>query len=134
MSAERLRPDAALIERLRAAIGDAGVVDDEPALRHYNASPWSQAEGGAHVVLKPRSTKEVSACMQLCAAARVGVVPYGGGTGFLGGQIASADGSEIVLSLERMTAIRSLDAVSAACDRWGRGHGGRSARSGAGGR
>ena len=114
MSRERLRLDTALIDRLRAAIGDAGLVDDEAALRRYNTSSWSDAAGGARLVLRPRSTDEVSACMRLCAETRIGVVPYGGGTGFLGGQIAAADGSEIVLSLERMTTIRAFDAVSGA--------------------
>jgi FAD/FMN-containing dehydrogenase len=114
MSRERHRPDAALIDRLRAAIGDAGLVDDEAALRRYNTSPWSDAAGGARLVLRPRSTDEVSACMRLCAETRIGVVPYGGGTGFLEGQIAAADGSEIVLSLERMTTVRAFDDVSCA--------------------
>lgn len=111
---ERRGPDATLIGRLRSAAGDAGFVDDEPSLRRYNISPWSDAPGGARIVLRPRGTGEVSECVRLCAEARVGVVPYGGGTGFLGGQTAAADGSEIVLSLERLTAIRALDAASGA--------------------
>lgn len=60
MSAERRKSDAALIGRLRVAIGEAGIVDDEAALRRYNASPWSDAAGGARVVLRPRSTNEAS--------------------------------------------------------------------------
>jgi FAD/FMN-containing dehydrogenase len=44
--------------------------------------------------------------------ARVGVVPQSGNTGLVGGQIPNENGREILLSLDRMTAIRSVDAES----------------------
>lgn len=112
MAPERRKLDAGLITQLRAALGDDGLVDDEAALGRYNASPWSGQTGGARIVLRPRSTTEVATCLRHCADARVGVVPHGGGTGFLGGQIAAAEGLQIVLALERMTAIRALDIAS----------------------
>ena len=49
--------------------------------------------------------------MRLCAAARVGLVPYAGGTGLVGGQLATAGPMPLVLSFERMTRIRDLDLV-----------------------
>jgi FAD/FMN-containing dehydrogenase len=60
--------------------------------------------GGA--VACPRSTAEVSRIVQACAEARVGIVPRAGGTGLVGGQIMAAGASPLIVSLERMTALR----------------------------
>lgn len=60
--------------------------------------------GGA--VACPRSTAEVSRIVQACAEARVGIVPRAGGTGLVGGQIMAAGVSPLIVSLERMTALR----------------------------
>ena len=63
--------------------------------------------GQGRAVACPRSTEQVSAIVSACAAARVAIVPLGGGTGLVGGQIA-VDGPEpLLLSLERMTALRA---------------------------
>ena len=43
-----------------------------------------------------------------CAAARVGIVPYGGGTGLVGAQIMVAGPLPLVLSLERMNRTRGV--------------------------
>ena len=63
--------------------------------------------GTAEWVALPRTTQEVSAIVRACARDRVAVVPYGGGTGLVGGQLA--DGTPaLTLSLERMDAVRGL--------------------------
>lgn len=68
--------------------------------------PRGRWVGQGRAVACPRSTAEVSAVVKACAAARVGIVPLGGGTGLVGGQL-SPDGPEpLILSLERMTALR----------------------------
>ena len=65
------------------------------------------SSGTAQWVALPRTTKEVSAIVRRCARERVAVVPYGGGTGLVGGQLA--DGTPaLTLSLERMDAVRGL--------------------------
>jgi FAD/FMN-containing dehydrogenase len=60
-------------------------------------------------VALPRSTPEVARIVGLCAEARVGIVPYGGGTGLVGGQTLIEGPAPLILSLERMTAIRAVD-------------------------
>ena len=60
------------------------------------------------VVAAPRTTEEVSAIISLAAQALVPVVPYGGGTGLVGGQIKSEGPVPLLLSLERMNAIREV--------------------------
>ena len=60
-------------------------------------------------VVRPGSTAEVSAVVSACAAAGVAIVPQGGNTGLVGGQIPDASGAELVLSLKRLNRIREVD-------------------------
>ena len=46
--------------------------------------------------------------MRACAAARVGVVPYGGGTGLVGGQLMPDGPAPVILSVERMNRVRDV--------------------------
>jgi FAD/FMN-containing dehydrogenase len=59
-------------------------------------------------VALPRDTEQVATILRACAAARVGVVPLGGGTGLVAGQVATEGPAPILLSLERMSAIREV--------------------------
>ena len=65
--------------------------------------------GDSSLLLRPRSVAEVSEVLSHCHALGVGVVPQGGNTGLCGGAIPALDGSEVLLSLERMNGIRELD-------------------------
>ena len=64
------------------------------------------AKGGATRVALPRTAEEVSLILRHCHATRTPVVPYGGGTGLVGGQIHGGDA--LVISLERMDRILSV--------------------------
>ena len=83
-----------------------------PAEPRYREELRGLSRGTAAHVALPRSTAEVATIVAACAEARVAIVPYGGGTGLVGGQIDEGriDGkaSALVLSLERMQAVRSL--------------------------
>ena len=46
--------------------------------------------------------------MTACAQARVGIVPFGGGTGLVGGQVAEDGPKPLILSLEKMNAVREV--------------------------
>ena len=74
----------------------------------YLEEPRGRLSGLAGAVALPRSAKEVSVIMRACHDARVPVVPYGGGTGLVGGQLACDGIVPLVLSLERMQAIRQI--------------------------
>lgn len=70
--------------------------------------PRGRFVGQGGLLARPRSTDEVARILRLCDMARVPVVPYGGGTGLVGGQIAPDGPTPVILSLERMRAIRAL--------------------------
>jgi len=65
-------------------------------------------KGQAGVILAPTTTNDVATIVQHCFEARVGVVPYGGGTGLVGGQVCESGPTPVILSLERMNSVRGL--------------------------
>lgn len=69
-------------------------------------------QGSTPLVLKPASTNEVSRIMTLASEVGRPVVPQGGNTGLVGGQIPFAGRGEIILNLSRMTTVRGVDAAA----------------------
>ncbi|MDE9451714.1 FAD-binding oxidoreductase [Aliiroseovarius sp. Z3] len=96
--------DSAFETRLRALLPDQVF---RPLTPTYQEEPRGLFHGEGGLVLAPSSVDEVSAIVRECAAARVPVVPFGGGTGLVGGQIMPG-GAPVILSLERMTRIRAV--------------------------
>ncbi|MEL6953804.1 MAG: FAD-binding oxidoreductase [Pseudomonadota bacterium] len=78
----------------------------------YLQEPRGTWHGQALAVLAPGSTDEVAAVVRACAASATPIIPYGGGTGLVGGQIAETGTPPVILSLERMTQIGPVDAIS----------------------
>lgn len=79
-----------------------------PVEPRYLEEPRGIYAGQAGVLALPRNVEEVAALVRAASAARVGVVPYGGGTGLVGGQVAPDGPLRLILSLERMSAIRAV--------------------------
>ncbi len=103
--------EPALIGKLRAALGDVGVITAPEDVAPY-AQDWRRLyQGRAAAVVRPASTAELAEAVRLCAEAGVGAVPQGGNTSMVGGAVPSEDGREIVISLARMHRVRALDAV-----------------------
>lgn len=78
-----------------------------PEPRHLE-EPRSRWAGLGGCVALPRSTAEVASVVRACQAARVGIVPWGGGTGLVGGQVMAEGPAPVILSLERMKAVRGI--------------------------
>lgn len=74
---------------------------------NYLEEPRGRWQGQAGAVLAPATTAEVAMILRAAHAAKVPVVPYGGGTGLVGGQVMGQGPAPIVLSLERMTKVRA---------------------------
>ncbi|MGL4728132.1 MAG: FAD-binding oxidoreductase [Bosea sp. (in: a-proteobacteria)] len=99
------------IAELRAIVGARHVLTGEDMTPYLKE--WRDLfHGKAACVVRPASTAEVSAIMKLCDQHNVPVVPQGGNTGLVGGQIPIAEGREIILSLTRMSALRAIDPLS----------------------
>ena len=65
-------------------------------------------KGQGGVLVAPRTTEEVAEVVRCAADARVGIVPFGGGTGLVGGQVMPVGPVPMILSLERMRRIRGV--------------------------
>ncbi len=68
--------------------------------------------GRARAVLRPASTDEVAALVQLCVQHRVPIVPQGGNTGLVLGSVPDHSGTAVVLSLSRLNRIRGVDPIN----------------------
>jgi FAD/FMN-containing dehydrogenase len=101
--------EAALLEKLRVIVGAAHVLSDGDLAR-YEVDWRKRYRGHALAVVRPGGTDEVAAIVRACAAVPgATLVPQGGNTGLVGGGVPDETGHEIVLSLDRMTAIRAVD-------------------------
>ena len=75
----------------------------------YLEEPRGRWQGKALAVVAPGSVAEVAAVLRLCNETGTPVIPYGGGTGLVGGQLAEEGTPPLILSLERMRAVRGFD-------------------------
>jgi FAD/FMN-containing dehydrogenase len=98
--------DGGFVAELAALLPEGRLGPAEP--RHLE-EPRGRWRGRAGVLARPAALEEVAEIVRACAARGVPVVPYGGGTGLVGGQIAGEDGpAPVLLSLERMRALRAI--------------------------
>lgn len=92
-------------DRLAAAL-PPGVL--RPVEDRYLDDPRGRYLGRGGLVAAPRTVEEVAVVVRACAAARVGIVPRGGGTGLVGGSVMPDGPAPLILSLERMAAVRAV--------------------------
>ncbi len=100
-----------LIDRLRQTLGASHVLTDGD-LSAYELDWRKRSRGKSLAVVRPGSTLEVAAVVKACAAAGVSIVPQGGNTGLVVGSTPDDSGTQIVLSLQRMQAVRNVDAAN----------------------
>lgn len=97
-----------VIQVLAAEFGAAAVVDAE-SLRERATSYWDSSPTEARCLLRPQSTEQLSRVMSICHEHGQSVVVQGGLTGIVQGAAATAD--DVIVSLERMADIESIDVV-----------------------
>lgn len=96
--------DQTFIDGLRAHLPEDTIREAEA--RHLE-EPRGKWRGISRWVALPRTVEDVSAIVTACHKERVGLVPYGGGTGLVGGQVMPDGPAPLLISLERMNAIRA---------------------------
>jgi FAD/FMN-containing dehydrogenase len=99
----------ALIAQLSAIVGDKAVFTDEDDMAPFLVERRGLYVGRAAALVKPATTLEVSAIMALAYENDTIVVPQGGNTGLVGGQIPDTSGKAIILNLSRMNQVRDVD-------------------------
>ena len=104
--------DEALLERFAAIVGPARALRAETDIAPFITEPRGRYGGTTRLVLRPDSVAEVSAILKLATETGTPIVPQGGNTGLVGGQMPDGTGREIVLSLSRLNSIREIDLES----------------------
>ena len=91
-----------------AAIVGSEHVTAPAAAELEDASVAAGVRGRAAAVVRPADAGQVAAVVAWCYAHDVPIVPRGGGTGYSGGAVPLDDGA-VVLALDRLRRVRSLD-------------------------
>ena len=101
---------ADIIGQLRSIVGDDHVLVDADVRAGYEVDWTKRFRGSTPAVVRPGSSDEVAAVIEVCRDAGIAIVPQGGNTGLVGGSVPLA--GEIVLSTRRLTGVGEVDSVS----------------------
>ncbi len=101
-----------ILDRLEGISGARHVIADAPGMEGFLREPRDRFHGKALCVVQPGSTREIAEVLKLCHETATPVVPQGGNTGLVGGQVPLGPSNQIVLSLGRITALREIDLSS----------------------
>lgn len=96
--------------RFAAIVGEKHVITDAASIEPSITDPQGRFVGRAAMIVRPGSTAEVAAVLKIASETRNAIVPQGGNTGLVGGQIPFS--GEIILSLARLDRIREVDPSS----------------------
>ncbi|MCB9957370.1 MAG: FAD-binding oxidoreductase [Rhodospirillaceae bacterium] len=98
-----------LADRLRAIVGERGLVTDPDALAPHLIDWRRRYFGRTPFMVRPATVDEVSAVVAACADAGVSMVPQGGNTGLVGGSVPDETGLQVLVNLGRLNRVRELD-------------------------
>ena len=99
-----------LLDKLRSITGENAVLTGADMAAY--ATDWRDMFHGRPLcVVRPATTNEVAQTVAACAQAGAGIVPQGGNTGLAGGATPDDSGTQVIVALDRMTAIRRIDPI-----------------------
>ena len=104
--------DLNIIKKFENILGPKGIISNRLDLQPYLIEERGKFKGNAIVLLKPSSTKEISDIVKICSKEQIPIVPQGGRTGLCGGAVPSLKGDDILISLEKLNNIRSIDTIN----------------------
>lgn len=99
------------IAALDAVLPAGGLLTADEDLARFSQDWSGDHYGWPLAVARPRSVEETAAVMRLCSERRIPVVPQGGLTGLVGAAVAAPGGGELVISLDRLDAVRMVDRI-----------------------
>ena len=99
------------ITALDAVLPNGGLMTADEDLARFSRDWSGDHYGQPLAVARPSSAEETATVMRLCSERRIPVVPQGGLTGLVGAAVAAPGGGELVISLERLDAVRMVDPI-----------------------
>ena len=103
-----MMPSAETLQYFIAIVGEKNAISNTSDMAPYMREWRDLWPGTSPLVLRPANTDEVSRILKIAYETNTAIVPQSGNTGLVGGQIPT--GPEVLLSLDRMTKIISVDA------------------------
>ncbi|XP_053602263.1 D-2-hydroxyglutarate dehydrogenase, mitochondrial-like [Plodia interpunctella] len=100
------------VEHFKYLLGDERVLTDETDVLPFNIDWIKNCRGQSQVVLKPKTTEEVSKILTYCNDRKLAVCPQGGNTGLVGGSVPVFD--EVIVNMMLMNKVISIDDISGA--------------------
>jgi FAD/FMN-containing dehydrogenase len=97
-----------LIAKFTDIVGANYATSDQSVIAPHLVELRGLYQGASPLLLKPNSTEQVSHILKLANDNTLTVVPQGGNTGLVGGQVPNGD---IIISLSRMNKIREVDVL-----------------------
>ncbi|MDQ0141187.1 FAD-binding oxidoreductase [Cupriavidus necator] len=110
-----------LVSALQASLSAGGVITNAEDMAPYLSDWRGMFHGDAVCVVRPANVAELARVVTLASEQDVAIVPQGGNTGLAGGATPLQGRRQLLLSLTRMSRIRSIDragmtmAVEAGC-------------------
>lgn len=108
MSSTTSRVDE-LQQALADALGSDLVLTNPQDMERYCSDWHGDVKSSAVAVIRPRTTQDVSQAVKICADLNLAIIPQGGNTGLVLGATPDDPTSQVVISLERMNRVRSID-------------------------
>lgn len=99
--------DARVVAELRELVGPEGVISRPTELKVYECDGWTIEKSVPELLLRPRSTAEVSAILKLLYQRGIPFVPRGAGTGLSGGCLPL--NAPVMICTSRMNHILAID-------------------------
>lgn len=101
-----------IVRALKALLGDTGTLIADPAeMASYLTEPRKRFHTPAVAVALPGSIAALQALCRWANQHRVPLIPQGGNTGLVGGQVPLR-GDEVVVNLSRINRVRNVDAAA----------------------
>jgi FAD/FMN-containing dehydrogenase len=98
-----------ILDRFKAEAGPGGWSDDPQRLAPHLVEWRDRYRGSTPLMLMPGDTAAVARLVRLAHDTRTPLVPQGGNTGLVGGQIPNG---QLLLSMSRMNRLRAIDAAN----------------------
>jgi FAD/FMN-containing dehydrogenase len=105
-------PSPDTIDAFVRIVGEDHAIRDAESMAPYLVEWRDRYHGKAALVLRPGDTEQVATILELANETRTAIVPHGGNTGLVGGQIPFESGHEVVVALGRLNRVRDIDLAS----------------------
>jgi FAD/FMN-containing dehydrogenase len=101
-----------LLAEFTSIVGERYALTQDEDQHSFLVEWRDKYEGVSPLVLLPGTVQEVAQIVQLAAKTKTALVPQGGNTGLVGGQLPDLSNSQIVVSLKRLNKVRSVHLMS----------------------